>query len=252
MNDELTPTGKLCKILADDPNYSKLPGEQAETTRECIACIEAGADVNTKGPYSDTPLMIACGRGLLGVVELMINRGADVNQHGSYSTPLHEAVAHGRSAVAKLLLESGADPNAVCGGAGVSNFTALHGAINSNDREKSSGQKECISLLCDYGAIPDKKCRMMLKEYTAEGLAEYKERKDLIPILAAARRRGPVALAERFIRNGGNVNQADDDGWTIDGCRRTRPRRRGGVALGEWIGCSCQDEKGPNGAHESL
>jgi len=43
--------------------------------------LQRGADVNTKSKNGFTPLIAAAGRGHKGLVEILINKGANVNVH---------------------------------------------------------------------------------------------------------------------------------------------------------------------------
>jgi ankyrin len=118
------------------------------------ALIEAGADVNArtavrprrvntqvggfdastamdidKGGY--TPLLFAVQQGVLESVELVLAAGADVNEVAPEGTSALVVAAHsGHAAVAKALLERGADPNAAAAG-----YTALHAAILRSDAD---------------------------------------------------------------------------------------------------------------------
>jgi hypothetical protein len=69
------------------------------------AAIAAGADVNAPGPEQDwTALNYASGKGDLGMVELLVKRGADVFKRGRDNrTPYQIAVAAGHAAVARYL-----------------------------------------------------------------------------------------------------------------------------------------------------
>jgi hypothetical protein len=58
-----------------------------------------------------TPLMTAAGRAHVGLVTLLLERGADVNVGSEYgTTALHEAAAKGHEEVVSILLSHGADP----------------------------------------------------------------------------------------------------------------------------------------------
>jgi hypothetical protein len=108
------------------------------------SAIERGANVNAKGEFGDTPLIVASWRGKLDIVKLLLERGADVhatndigetalfwavprpevaaalisagsnvNARNDYlSTPLMYAAKLGYPDTVKILLESGADRNA--------------------------------------------------------------------------------------------------------------------------------------------
>jgi ankyrin repeat protein len=79
-----------------------------------------------------TALHLASYYGHPEVVGVLLARGADVHLRSTNSmqnTPLHAAVAGGRFAVVKVLLENGIDVNATQHGG----WTALQGAANSGD-----------------------------------------------------------------------------------------------------------------------
>jgi len=59
-------------------------------------------------------LHLACQTGDIGMVELLLQYGADINASDSRGrTPLHYCIINGRSAIVKMLLTRGADPRAV-------------------------------------------------------------------------------------------------------------------------------------------
>lgn len=75
--------------------------------------IDEGADVSQVDKYGATPLYIAAEEGQSHVAELLLDRGADVNQARTNNgkTPLWVAAENGQLDVAKLLLDRGADIN---------------------------------------------------------------------------------------------------------------------------------------------
>jgi len=72
--------------------------------------IHAGIDVNKRLGSNMSPLMVACGLGLTGIVEQLLNAGADLFTVDSSlgASPLHKAAQSGVVDVAKLLLDRGA------------------------------------------------------------------------------------------------------------------------------------------------
>ena len=69
-------------------------------------------DVNAKetARYSETPLHFAIQNGHIDIVKLLIDRGADVNAVTGYgATPLWLAAVRGKPDIAKLLISKGAD-----------------------------------------------------------------------------------------------------------------------------------------------
>ena len=97
--------------------------------------IERGANVHAKSVRGRTPLLIAASaNGTTNVVKLLVEKGADVNvADGLGVTPLIGAAAVGNSAVARLLLERGADARASARDGQLS--TALMGAAAHGDAE---------------------------------------------------------------------------------------------------------------------
>jgi ankyrin repeat protein len=104
------------------------------------------SQVNAWATDGFQPLGLACFFGHVPLVELMLNRGADVNSPSRNPLkvqPLNSAVAGLHLEIARLLLEHHADPNARQG----EGFTPLHAAAEN-------GQISMIQLLLSYGADP--------------------------------------------------------------------------------------------------
>lgn len=124
------------------------------------------------------PLGLAAFFGHADIVQLLIEKGADVNapsQNQMQVRPIHSAVAFKDKEVAckiaKMLLENGADGKAKQQGG----WTPLHGAANS-------GSEKLVTLLMSHGANP--------AEPNDEGktpfqLAEEKEHRGVIDLLAS-------------------------------------------------------------------
>ena len=74
--------------------------------------LAAGTDVNTKDAIGATPLHWAASEGRKEVAELLIAKGADVNESSGGETPLHEAALFGHKEIVELLITAGADVNA--------------------------------------------------------------------------------------------------------------------------------------------
>ncbi len=104
------------------------------------AALEAGADVNQSDGWA-TPLWYAARRGHEDSAKLLIARGADVNlTTKSSGPPLLGAIERKNAVLVKLMLASGADPNAA-----LNTKTALYLA-------SKSGCLECVMALVDKGA----------------------------------------------------------------------------------------------------
>lgn len=75
--------------------------------------VEQGADLNCGDKYDETPLHARSGH-WQGNIAVLLELGADVNHPADgRGTPLHRAAAVGNLAAAALLLEYGADPDAL-------------------------------------------------------------------------------------------------------------------------------------------
>jgi len=118
-----------------------------------LLLINRGTDVNVplRKPNAGkedsvdvwTPLIVAALTGDAGVVELLIDKGADINAtNNSHETALHVAVLNDHRDVAELILNKGANVNATSD----SGRTPLHYVAIDND------DKELATLLILKGA----------------------------------------------------------------------------------------------------
>ncbi len=128
---EAAATGKtnaIIRILARDPQLVN-------------ACSQDGYQ----------PLGLSCFFGHFETTRYLINAGARLNwpsQNRMRATPLHSAAAGGHAKLVLLLLEHGADPNALQEGG----FTPLHAAAQNGDVES-------IRALLFHGADADIRSR---------------------------------------------------------------------------------------------
>uniref|UniRef100_A0A183TH09 ANK_REP_REGION domain-containing protein n=1 Tax=Schistocephalus solidus TaxID=70667 RepID=A0A183TH09_SCHSO len=96
-----------------------------------------------------TPLHFAAGYNRLGVVELLLQFGADVHAKDKGGlVPLHNACSYGHAKVAELLIQHGANVNVT----DLWRFTPLHEAA-------AKGKFDICRLLLKHGADPTKKNR---------------------------------------------------------------------------------------------
>ncbi len=71
--------------------------------------VTFGDDVEATDSYEETPLHAAAIWGQVGVAELLIAHGADINPKSTGgATPLHEASERGRDEMAEFLRQRGA------------------------------------------------------------------------------------------------------------------------------------------------
>jgi ankyrin repeat protein len=124
--------------------------ESYDSTETLRYLLDFGADVNaaSDGPYGSA-LIAAVRRGHEGAVQLLLDKGANINTYvecGCYGSAIVAAVrrvaeTHGDLSVVRLLLESGADPN--------TQATNLHG----NPIAAAESNLNVIHLLHEFGAV---------------------------------------------------------------------------------------------------
>eukprot|EP00968_Pinguiococcus_pyrenoidosus_P022409 scaffold3218_cov161-Pinguiococcus_pyrenoidosus.AAC.2 len=107
--------------------------------------LRAGALVDTL-VQGQTVLLMAIDQGNADIVELVLDHKADPNLRESTTNahPLHMALLKEQQSVVKMLLEKGADPDAIS-----NEKTCLHVAIEKEDVASTS-------CLLDHGADPDR------------------------------------------------------------------------------------------------
>jgi len=104
-----------------------------------------GARESWCAPEDFAPLIRACRKGHLEVVELLLERGASHQITDSSSgTPLHIACASGHSHIARRLLQVDTDVNHQC----TDGSTPLLAAA-------ASAHVDCVRALLEHGAAPD-------------------------------------------------------------------------------------------------
>ena len=106
-----------------DSDECLLEASRSGRIREAQKLLDAGANVDTcsdgvacKGTVGErgggTPLSLAFEGGHLGIIEMLLSRGADPNSaDNENSSPLHTATLDGHIDVVRHLLTMGADPN---------------------------------------------------------------------------------------------------------------------------------------------
>ena len=168
--------------------------------------VDAGHNINPVcGKY--LPLLEAAGWGKAAMVDMLLARGAAIDmQDDDGRTALMEATDNDQDSVVKTLLANGAD-------------------VNVKDREGKS---------VIFFVKSDEITRLLL---THPGIQINVKDREGVSALFVAARRGIMAVVERLLGSGINVNEANNDGWTplmIAAYRsraRNRHRDRKGVAI---------------------
>ena len=95
---------------AEDPGEALRRAASAGDVTKVKELLAAGVDVNAANAYGGTALSFACHKGHAAVVDLLLERGADVHAKDTFynSTPLVWAVQSGHAGIARTLLEKGA------------------------------------------------------------------------------------------------------------------------------------------------
>lgn len=107
--------------------------------------LNRGADIEAKGPFATTPLHWAAANQNPAVIRILLDRGAntEVQRKDSGETPLHRAARKGNSAAIRALLEYGAESNVES----QYGWAPLHRAA-----EVSPENPEAIRALLEHGA----------------------------------------------------------------------------------------------------
>lgn len=118
-----TKEGEAKEALLESPENS------LENTEVVQQLLDAGVDPNVIGGKHYTALQAACYSGHLEIVDLLLERGADLHVSYDQTDALAKAIDSGHTAVVKRLLEKGANPN---GCSAKTQVSALHRAVKTN------------------------------------------------------------------------------------------------------------------------
>lgn len=149
-------------------NKLLINSSQGVNIQQITELIEAGADVNAVNEFRQTPLHKAIELGRRETAELLLDKGANINAVtiGVKETPLHVAVRYNsHKELVELLLEKGANVNAVDN----LGMTPLHFALKYD-------QEELVGLLLKKGAnvnAVDKKGRTPLSMIDSDYQIKY-------------------------------------------------------------------------------
>src|SRR3982751_4058061 len=130
----------------DFDDHGEITAAAASGDNDEVAAILSMDNRLTRAQDGDgwTPLHLAAHYGHAAAVETLLANNADVNVRSGNAMknqPLHAAAAGRRVETARLLLESGANPNATQ----IGGFVPLHSAAQNGDRA-------LVELLLSHGA----------------------------------------------------------------------------------------------------
>lgn len=115
--------------------------------------VNLGCDLGSRNKQSLSPLQLACMCGNDRVVEVLLHHDMSFGLEQWSTMPLALAVSGNHRAVARILLESGAEIDRACPS---SHRTILHLAAESLRCDRRSGDNpaghQLVELLCKYGA----------------------------------------------------------------------------------------------------
>lgn len=194
--------------------------------------LDNGANVNNRGEYGNTPLMLASVNNHLEIVKILIDNDADLDLQNNYqTTPLWAASMHGHIDIVKLLLENGANPNIQVGEDKMTALFSVAGKrFDENDiyvTTKKNLDSNDITLrvarvLLQNGANPnilniyesnvlnlsarigDIEMMKLLLDYGAK--LDIQENTGLTPLMAASHA-NQLEACKLLIEYGANVNQ---------------------------------------------
>lgn len=148
--------------------------------------LECGVNAAEVDPYGHSALSRACAHARLEVINLLLNQGAHLHRNILYAEkPLVQAARHGHVQVCQMMLAAGFDLNAV----DKHRHTALSGACED-------GRLEVAEYLLSFGGTPN--------------LADSSYRSPLVE----ACRSGHYDLVQLLLTHGADVNNHDEHGWT--------------------------------------
>jgi hypothetical protein len=113
VNDRTKSNG-WSALIASVPLFIEVP-KHSKPIEVMSVLLEHGADPNLDLGQTSTPLMSACARGCIEMVDLLLSYGADVNRQDALykTTALVDAAMVAAPKIVERLLSEGADPNVV-------------------------------------------------------------------------------------------------------------------------------------------
>lgn len=131
------------------------------------ALVQAGANIDKRNAFKETPIMLACITGSAKIVEYLLSKEAQINQPGW--TPLLYAATNGQNEIVKLLIEN----HAYIDSSAPNGSTPLMMAVRG-------GHISTAQLLLEEGADPSIKNE---NGESAESWAEMAKQTDLAALI---------------------------------------------------------------------
>lgn len=198
--------------------------------------LRRGANVNTRDEDGETPLLRAARSGHEGVLQVLLNAGADpcaVDEDGR--TALHLAAAKNHFLLVRRFLEIGLSPNQREWKYGE---TPLHMVDHFADNESLIRCRSTVRLLVKYGADIESNdndgctplwsamvhARPVVMEELIRAGAEVNPPRALgQTLLFSCRNRGDLRKVKLLVASGTDVFVRDDDGGTMVHCTSNQP-----------------------------
>ena len=153
-----------------------------------------GVDVNIRNTENSTSLLLASGQGHRDVVQCLLDHGADLDlQDKWHNSPLMLASGYGRVDTVRLLLEHNADANSE----DLEGRTALHNAIQSQQRRINADRLQIVRLLLKHG-----------------GNVNARDRKHQTPLHLVSKRPDILDVLRILLEHGADLDAEDKDGKT--------------------------------------
>ncbi|KAL7910598.1 ankyrin repeat-containing domain protein [Trichoderma velutinum] len=136
--------GSITQETLSDALYNATDREKVTTVR--LLLQNFGANPNATGEEYGTALTAAAFDGIMEMVQLLLDAGADINDANGWA--LQTAAAEGHYEIVQELINRGAEVNACTQNANFAAGTALQGACESS-------KSDIVSLLLEKGANPN-------------------------------------------------------------------------------------------------
>jgi ankyrin repeat protein len=162
-----------------------------------VKLLELGAPVDAKNDVAETPLIKACLKGRINLIELLLQHGADVNARASGTFcnmgPLHIAAAIEMPAMVEVLLrQTGLDVNIL----GHYGRSALHEAFYTSQTHPEVSEELVYALL-------DAQANVNMQDVDGK-----------TPLMLAARH-GSMPLVRQMMERGADVTLTDNVGNAV-------------------------------------